>query len=56
LSACQLVSLIGFIGLVGLVSFGLNGLVGKGIIVNCLQFKIEMKRSQHDLFWKESWL
>jgi hypothetical protein len=56
LSDHQLVSLIGFISLVGLVSFGLNGLVGKGIIVNSLQFKIEMKQSQHDLFWRESWL
>ncbi len=56
LSACQLVSLIGFIGLIGLVSFGLNGLFGEGIIVNSLQFEIEMKQSQHDLFWRESWL
>jgi hypothetical protein len=56
ISLIGLVGLIGFIGLVGLISFGLNGLIGKGIIVNSLQFKIEMKRSQHDLFWKESWL
>jgi hypothetical protein len=51
-----LVGLIGFIGLVGLVSFGLNGLIGRGIIINSLQFKIEMKQSQHDLFRRESWL
>jgi hypothetical protein len=38
------------------MSFGLNGLIGKGIIVNSLQFEIEMKQSQHDLFWRESWL
>jgi hypothetical protein len=48
--------LIGFIGLIGLVSFCLNGLFGKGIIVNSLHFEIEMKQSQHDLFWRESWL
>jgi hypothetical protein len=56
-SARQLVSLIGFIGLVGLVSFGLISLIliGKGIIVNSLQFGIEMKQSQHDLFQRESW-
>jgi hypothetical protein len=56
LLACQLVSLIGFISLVSLVSFGLNGLFGKGIIVNSLKFEIEMKQSQHDIFWRESWL
>jgi hypothetical protein len=56
ISLIGLVGLIGFIGLVGLVNFGLNGLIGKGIIVNSLQFKIEMKQSQHDLFWRESWL
>jgi hypothetical protein len=50
ISLIRLVGLIGFIGLVGLVSFGLNGLIGKGIIVNSLQFKIEMEQSQHDLF------
>jgi hypothetical protein len=51
-----LVGLIGFIGLIGLVSFGLNGLIGKGIIIDSLQFEIEMKHSQHDLFQRESWL
>jgi hypothetical protein len=51
-----LVGLIGFIGLVGLVSFGLNGLIGRGIIINSLQFEIEMKQSQHALFRRESWL
>jgi hypothetical protein len=51
-----LVGLIGFIGLVGLVSFSINGLIGKRNIVNSLQFEIEMKQSQHDLFWRESWL
>jgi hypothetical protein len=56
ISLIGLVGLIGFIGLVGLVSFGLNGLIGRGIIVNSLQFKIEMKQSQHDLFQRESWL
>jgi hypothetical protein len=56
ISLIGLVGLIGFIGLVGLVGFGLNGLIGKGIIVNSLQFEIEMKQSQHDLFWRESWL
>jgi hypothetical protein len=56
ISLIGLVGLIGFIGLVGFVSFGLNALFGKGIIVNSLQFKIEMKQSQHDLFWRESWL
>ncbi len=45
-----LAGLIVLIGLVGLFSFGLNGLIGKGIIVNSLQFKIEMKWSQHDYF------
>jgi hypothetical protein len=56
ISLIGLVSLIGFVGLVGLVSFGLNGLIGTGIIVNSLQFEIEMEQSQHDLFWRESWL
>jgi hypothetical protein len=56
ISLIGLVSLIGFIGLVGLVSFGLNGLISNGIIVNSLQFKIEIKQSQHDLFGRESWL
>jgi hypothetical protein len=56
ISLIGLFSLIGFIGLVGLVSFGLNGLIGKGIIVNSLQFKIEINQSQHDLFQRESWL
>jgi hypothetical protein len=56
ISLIGLISLIGFIGLVNLVSFGLNGLVGKEIIVNSLQFKIEMKQSQHDLFRRERWL
>ncbi len=56
ISLIGLVGLIGFIGLINLVSFGLNGLIGKGIIVNSLQFKIEMKQSQHDLFQRESWL
>jgi hypothetical protein len=56
ISLIGLVGLIGFIGLVGLVSFGLNGLIGKGIMVNSLQFEIEMKQSQHDLFQRESWL
>jgi hypothetical protein len=51
-----LVGLICFISLVGLVSRGLNGLIGNGIILNSLQFKIEMKQSQHDLFERESWL
>jgi hypothetical protein len=55
ISLIGLVGLIGFIGLVGLVSFGLNSLIGKGIILNSLQFEIEMKRSQHDLFQWESW-
>jgi hypothetical protein len=56
ISLIGLVGLIGFISLVDLVSFGLNGLIGKGIIVNSLQFEIEMKQSQHDLFQRESWL
>ncbi len=56
ISLIGLVGLIGFIGLIGLVSFGLNSLIGKDIIVNSLQFEIEMKQSQHDLFWRESWL
>jgi hypothetical protein len=56
ISLIGLLGLIGFIGLIGLVSFGLNGLIGKGIIVNSLQFEIEMKQSQHDLFQRESWL
>jgi hypothetical protein len=56
ISLIGLVGLIGFIGLVGLVSFGLNGLIGKEIIINSLQFEIEMKQSQHDLFHRESWL
>jgi hypothetical protein len=56
ISLIGLVSLICFIGLVSLVSFGLNGLIGKGIIINSLQFKIERKQSQHDLFQRESWL
>jgi hypothetical protein len=54
ISLIGLAGLIGFIGLVGLISFGLNGLIGKGIIVNSLQFKIEMKQSQHNLFQRES--
>jgi hypothetical protein len=54
ISLIGLIGLIGFIGLVGLVSFGLNGLIGKGIIVNNLQFEIEMKQSQHDLFQRDS--
>jgi hypothetical protein len=56
ISLIGLVGLIGFIGLVGLISFGLNGLIGKGIIVNSLQFEIETNQSQHDLFQRESWL
>jgi hypothetical protein len=56
ISLISLIGLIGFIGLVGLVSFGLNGLIDKGIIVNSLQFEIKMKQSQHDLFQRESWL
>jgi hypothetical protein len=56
ISLIGLIGLIGSISLVGLISFGLNSLIGKGIIVNSLQFEIEMKQSQHDLFWKESWL
>ncbi len=44
ISLIDLVGLIGFIGLVNLDSFGLNRLVGKGIIVNSLQFEIEMKQ------------
>jgi hypothetical protein len=56
ISLIGLVGLIGFIGLVSLISFGLNGLIGKQMIVNSLQFKIEMKQSQHDLFQRESWL
>jgi hypothetical protein len=56
ISLIGLISLIGFVGLIGLVSFGLNSLIGKGIIVNSLQFEIEMDQSQHDLFWRESWL
>ncbi len=55
ISLIGLVSLIGFIGLVSLVSFDLNGLIGKGIIANSLQFEIEMKKSHHDLFQMESW-
>jgi hypothetical protein len=55
ISLIGLVGLIGFICFVGLISFGLNGLIGNGIIVNSLQFKIKMKQSQHDLFWMESW-
>jgi hypothetical protein len=47
---------LGFISLVGLVSHGLNGLIGYDIIVNSLQFEIEMKQSHHDLFGRESWL
>jgi hypothetical protein len=54
ISLIGLVGLIGFIRLVDLVSFGLNGLTGKGIVVNSLQFKIEMKPPQHELFWRES--
>jgi hypothetical protein len=50
------IGLIGFIGIISLVSFGLNGYIGKGIIVNSLQFEVEMKQSQHDLFRRESWL
>jgi hypothetical protein len=56
ISLIGLVGLIGFISLISLVSFGLNGLIGKEIIVNSLQFKIEMKQSQNDLFQRESWL
>ncbi len=56
ISLIGLVGLIGFIGLVGLVSFSLNGLIGKGVIVNSLQFEIEMKQSQHGLFVRESLL
>jgi hypothetical protein len=56
ISLIGLFSLIGFIGLISFVSFGLNGLIGKGIIVNSLLFEIEMKQSQHDLFQRESWL
>jgi hypothetical protein len=56
ISLIGLIGLIGFISLVGLVSFGLNSLIGKGIIVNSLQFEIDMKQSQHDLFQRESWL
>jgi hypothetical protein len=56
ISLIGLVGLIGFISPVDLVSFGLNGLIGKEIIVNSLQFEIEMKQSQHDLFRRESWL
>jgi hypothetical protein len=56
ISHIGLISLIGFIRLIGLISFGLIGLIGKGIIVISLQFEIEMKQSQHDLFWRESWL
>jgi hypothetical protein len=52
----SLIGLNGFSGLIGLVSFGLNGFIGIGIIVNSLQFEIKMKQSQHDLFGKESWL
>jgi hypothetical protein len=37
-------------GLVGFIGLGL------GSIINSLQFKIEMKQSQHDLFQRESWL
>jgi hypothetical protein len=56
ISLIGLVGLIGFIGVVRLVGFGLNGLIGKGTIVNSLQFEIKMKQSQHDLFQRESWL
>ncbi len=56
ISLISLVSLIGFIGLVSLVSFGLNNLIGKGIIINSLEFDIEMEQSQHDFFWRVSWL
>jgi hypothetical protein len=45
ISLVGLIGLIGFIGLVSLVSFGLNDFIGIGIIVNSLQFKIEMKQS-----------
>jgi hypothetical protein len=62
-SARQLVSLIGFIGLGGhngLISLvglsGINGLIGQISLVNSLQFKIEMKPSQQDLFRRESGL
>jgi hypothetical protein len=48
--------LIDFISLANLVSFSLNGSIGKGIIVNSLQFEIEMKQAHHDLFWRENWL
>jgi hypothetical protein len=41
ISLIGLIGLIGFISLVDLVSFDLNGLVGKGIIVNSRQFKVE---------------
>jgi hypothetical protein len=56
ISLISLIGLIGFISLVGPVSFGLNGFIGKGIIVNSIQFEIEMKQSQHDLFQRGSWL
>jgi hypothetical protein len=56
ISLICLVGLIDFISLADLVSFGLNGSIGKGIIVNSLQFKIEMKQAHHDLIRKGSWL
>ncbi len=61
--------LIDLIGLIGLSDLGMISLVGllassaRQLIVffglNCLKgkgFEIEMKQSQHDLFWRERWL
>jgi hypothetical protein len=48
--------LIDFISLADLVSFGINGSIGKEIVVNSLLFKIEMKQAHHDLLRRESWL
>jgi hypothetical protein len=56
ISLIGLLGLIGFIRLVDLVRFCLNGLTGKGIVVNSRQFEIEMKPPQHELFWRESGL
>jgi hypothetical protein len=56
LSGFGLISLVGIIGF-GLVGLsGINGLIGRISLVNRLQFEIEMKPSQQDLFWRESGL
>jgi hypothetical protein len=48
---------LGIKGLISLVSLrGINGLIRRISLVNSLQFKIEMKPSPHDFFWRESGL